>query len=155
VRDVIDFITFAYVLLKAYDQYLNGEIVFDRPLSIFMMPWNDAIKSQKEFRVFVYNKKVVGISQQRWFQCYGFDDSYMLKVTKSVLEYYQDYLQPKLPYESVVLDVWVDDSFKAHLIECNVWGSYSAPGSSLFHWITHYEQLHNEDKQVFIRYLKQ
>ena len=50
--------------------------------------------------------------------------------------------------ESAVMDVIIDyESLKCNIVEFNPFGAQLKTGSSLFHWINDYNQLHGKNKK--------
>jgi hypothetical protein len=127
--------------------------------SIVVQPFRPAISSRNELRVFVENRRVVAISQQKWMRSYGLTAEDCMPMAEAVVALYDNHIRDAAPYyASCVLDVWVDlDSGtaieqveqqdkqesaakqqqpnKAHLIEINPGEKWASSGSALFHWI--------------------
>jgi len=111
----------------------------DRPLSLVMMKWDYTIDHEREFRVFVAKRKVRAISQQKWFgkiEAFG-DPTKDYKMSakrfgRAILDGCTQELLDALPYEDCVLDLWIDEGWKMHLIETNPGQMWSSSGSSLF-----------------------
>jgi hypothetical protein len=153
--DVLNFLIRSRTFYSTYNIVLHPVYAFPREVYAIMMPWNNKLDLNNEYRVFIYKNKVVAISQQQWFSSKYFSEYHCNQVAQSIQSYYNDKLKARLPYPSVVLDVWVDSNYQTHLIECNPWGCYNASGSSLFHWIKDYEILHQEQDDVttYMRYI--
>jgi len=65
----------------------------------------------------------------------------LLKNTiKTLVEMWTGIAQ-KVPYEDCVIDAFITPEGKARLIEFNPFGAHLSSGSSLFHWLTHYDVL--------------
>ena len=104
----------------------------DLDVKLIIMPWKE-INPKYEFRVFIYNKRIVGISQQHLYDKYN----YLITEITNIIEVIKksDFID-NLIYQDVVCDVFIDERTNiCHLIECNPYGPYSASGSSLFCWI--------------------
>jgi hypothetical protein len=119
------------------------------------MHWNNNLNPMREFRVFVHNKKVTAISPQKWYMKLPYTPEEFKLMSQSIVYHYNSYLSDQLPYNSVILDVWVDENNKTHLIECNPWGKYASSGSGLFHWIHDDEKLvqNSECNSVYVKYV--
>ena len=141
VADVIDLLT-SQCFLTEYEPRS-----IERPFSIIVMPWNNSIKSDYEFRVIIHNYSVRGIAQQRWYSMCSQMYPNIVHIAQQIIKYYQEQVRNRLPYPDVVLDLWVDptDNFSVHLIECNPGGLYATSGSSLFSWIRDYNLLCTDD----------
>lgn len=97
---------------------------------LIILPWK-TINKANEFRIFIYNNKIVAISQQHLYDKYYYTNEQIKEIMNCILN--NDFIK-YLPYSEVVCDVFVDNN-KCELIECNPYGSYSASGSGLFCWI--------------------
>ena len=116
--------------------------------SFVILPWNPRITPENEFRAFMKNNKISGISKQRWWSTLS-PTINKEKVTKAIVDLCES-LSTKLPFPSATLDIWYcSNSSSAYLIECNPWGAFFSSGSSLFSWRDHYAELHNTDRIAF------
>jgi hypothetical protein len=150
VTDVLSFLTRTEQFYYSYADIINKRYCFSRTQSIIIMPWNDSISKDTEFRVFIYRKNLVAISQQHWYDRKYFSDDHCNKIAQAIHEF-STKLTQCVPFSSVVLDVWVDSNYTAHLIECNPFGAFHASGSSLFHWVNDYSLLHSDGQVVHLR----
>ena len=126
-RSIMDYLTRSFCFLtQEYCQPM-------KKTSIILMPWNARINARSEFRVFIYDRRVMAIGQQRWSRSFDYTDTELDIVESSILE---SHFWDDLPYTSLVADVLVDivGSKSATLIECNPFGSFGPSGSSLFSW---------------------
>lgn len=142
-KDILDFLTNC-------KQFLREEYDVAKNTHIILMPWNNNIKSKYEFRVFVHNKKITGISQQKWFICYLYTSEELEKIKISI---FKSKFWDKLPYNSIVADVYYDiNDNKCHFIECGPFGIFGPSGSSLFDWKKDYDILYGSSESEF-RYI--
>lgn len=96
---------------------------------LFIFDWIN-IKPKKEYRVFVIENKIRGISQQHCYHSYSNDENELAYDALLILEYFKS-IKNELPYETTTLDLFISN-FKVNLIECNP-PSYNGPsGSALF-----------------------
>lgn len=125
--------------------------------SIVVLPWQHHIGPHNEYRAIVHKRRVVGISQQKWYQFVpGLGDLSAAEHqarARAILELYRA-ISSKLIWRDCVLDVWVDAESRAHLIEVNPGLLWGASGSALFHWVNDYAILQQTD-QVYYRYVVQ
>lgn len=118
----------AFTVTDVFDNLVHSKEVLrnvDKSTSIVLKPWNDDISKETEYRVFIEQQKVVGISQQEWHtpqpeppQLDGILDA-LLKL--------------RIPYNDAVLDVNYKDG-TLHLIEINPGCIWHSSGGSLFRW---------------------
>lgn len=106
---------------------------------LIVIPWNTKIIPRYEFRIFVVNNKLTGISQQNTIELYQYSAKEL-----SILEYAFSNIQflNNGLYTTYVADVYVDIKTKnCHLIELNPFGAHSGAGAALFNWIDDYNAL--------------
>jgi len=112
---------------------------------LLLSPWQENLmSSHNEFRVFIIDDKIAGISQQNIYNIsihmieiwsYMAEDIYV-----AVEKLYADikYLLPyEFQYDQCCLDIWIEqinENIIAHLIEINGRGGWSSAGSSLYCW---------------------
>lgn len=125
----------------------------NKSLSLIFMEWNDDIENSLEYRVFVHNKKVTGISQQKFIKFKDLNDNMVKQHSNTITEYINKKICPNMKYQSAVLDIWIDEKGECHLIEINPWGEFSGTSSSLFNWINDLDQLYGKNNVVNVRYI--
>lgn len=104
---------------------------------ILVQPWNDNIKLFREFRVFIEDNKVIGITQQAIYEIYQECITIYSKMTQEIVEQAQklwDNIKDMLEYQDATLDVWLNSNNEMDLIEINAYGGWSAAGSGWFDW---------------------
>jgi len=144
--------------LEILDQITNNKLFLnqeyeraEKETSLILMPWKVNFNERYEFRIFVVDGKLTGISQQKWFHLfqYSAEELYAIRDAMTDLRFLKD-----LPYSTLVADVWVDlRRTKCYLIECNPFGEHCGAGSSLFNWIDDRDQLYGLKDKVEFRYL--
>lgn len=142
-KDVIEEITGSMEILKYSIAHEYVQCKF-----LVLKKWESKITESNEFRVIVQDNRILGISQQRWYKNVGLTHQMCLDAAYSIINWYN---HVKIPYDSTVLDVWVDFSerpHQTHLIECNPGFCWGSSGSALFHWIDSKEILQSNIIQV-------
>ncbi len=125
-RSMMDYLTRSFCFLSQEYCQMN------KKTSIVFVPWNDAITPKSEFRVFVCNRHVTAVTQQRWSRDFAYTDQEVQVIETSIMN---SKFWINLPYEDVVADVYVDfNTQTAHLIECNPFGIFGPSASGLFSW---------------------
>lgn len=119
--------------------------------SLLIRPWNYEISVENEFRVIVNNKRITGISQQQCYKYVNLTKEKMTEYTKSIIDRFNE-IKHKFPYNSCVMDMWIDKNKIAHIIEMNPGECWGNSGSGLFHWITDFEKLYSNNK-TYVRYI--
>lgn len=130
---------------------ISGHKIFhenDKECKLYLLPWIENFDIEKEYRVFVYNKKITAISQQNLYKI----NNYLKKKTENELniivneinDYYESYIKNKINLDHYVMDIYMND--KPYFIEVNSFGKKYASGSSLFHWIIDDKILHDSNE---------
>lgn len=127
---VFDRLTSCAAFLREWEACLEGEAVV-----VCVAPWDYALHTDREFRVIVHERRVVAVSQQKWFlkACPALasePETFLAAILDAC-----DGICEALPYPHAVMDMWVDECFVAHLIEVNPGEGWASSGSSLFHWL--------------------
>jgi len=113
----------------------------DMTYGILVKRWDPRISKDNEFRLFIENNKVIGVSQQSLYN-YCPRMMYVWKhMPDQIFESFQklwdsvyEKLGNKYKYKNVSADAWLDDNYVGHLIEINGIGLWGPAGSSLFEW---------------------
>lgn len=119
-------------------------------LTLLISKWNDKITKDTEFRVFIEDQVVVGISQQYIYDVWPltpyliFDVNETYNKVQNLWDSIYDKLNDKFKYKDAVVDIYIDiDTLMPHLIEINSIGYWGPAGSSLYNWITNPPKLSN------------
>lgn len=151
VSEIIDNIT----SIEDHEKEYKKQYLFDELLpKLIIMKFNDILDTNREFRVIINNRKIIGISQQLWYKYCYLTDHMMYNIANSLVKYYNEKLIKMLPYNDVVLDIWtetdeINQNVVPHLIECNPGDLYGSSGSALFNWL----DLINKNK-LEVRYVE-
>lgn len=144
--DIIRFIIHP-VFLQEYNKAKNN--IFTKDLYLVILPWNDMFEDKKyEFRCFMYNKKIKCVSSQLWYDNPEYDKNNIEIIKKLFCNYKDNSL-----YKDAVIDVYINNDI-LHIIEYNPFGPYSSSCSSLFNWIEDYHIMHNNNNDIYFRYIK-
>lgn len=106
-------------------------------MCLILREWMDKMPQDHEFRCFVHNKRITGISQ---YHCYypfeALQDREHAQRVRDEIVAYHDEIKDGLPLPSYVMDVVVFPDYSCHLIELNPFGSNMSSGAALFNWLT-------------------
>lgn len=115
---------------------------------IIIIPWDHAIKSEGEFRLFITKGELRGISQQKWFEKFPRVLENKDAIIKKIIEWYSKKIKPILYVPDITIDIFLDidklgtdEEVDPTFIEYNSGGAYGMAGSSLFEWDKDYEIL--------------
>jgi hypothetical protein len=137
----------------------------DECINLYLMPWIDNFKQEREFRVFVYKNVITAISIQHLYEknkwLMNLEEESIKNIVISLLTYFNNSLLNKLQHiGSYVMDIYYTLPFPHeeerdndwYFIECNAFGREYSSGSSLFHWSDHYNILYNNTNILPIRF---
>lgn len=117
----------------------------DGPCDLVLRPWNPRISCHNEYRAFVFDRRLVAISQQHLYRVVNHPVS-----PESLVAAVQAWLCAHvLPECDTVLDVFYDDGM-VHLIECNP--AWYGSGASLFTW-DELSRLQQRHEPVYVRWV--
>jgi len=116
------------------EKFLRNRLTFGEPIHIIASPWYD-IPSWSEFRVFIRERKTVGVSQYNHHQAYTEINTHIDAIKASLLDL-NDQLIEALHMDTVIADVFMkqqsDGKLKAIIIEINPFIQQADP--CLFSW---------------------
>ena len=123
-------------LEHAFDDTVDGEgekiTKDDIPFALILRPWFK-INTSFEFRVFVRERTIVGISQ-RELKHVDYGVEYLDKIQDAIEDFFEDKLKDTFEDENFVLDVYVPEPFdRVRLIDINPWAPRTDP--LLFSWL--------------------
>ena len=104
---------------------------------------------EEEFRCFIYNKKLVAISQYE----YGNKLPHQMQCSDLIIKAIKNFVdQVNIPYINVVMDVAFHISnFDVYFIEFNAFGLYSDTDAGLYDWCHDSDILHSDGRHIDIR----
>jgi hypothetical protein len=131
----------------------------DECITIYLMKWID-LNPDKEFRIFVYNNNITGISIQhiysynKWINSLSTSDIELL--IKNIKKYFNNIFKEKWNktitstlVSNYTFDLVLNKDNEFYFIEPNPFGSKYSAGSALFHWITDHDILHSSNDIEF------
>lgn len=118
-------------------------------LSIILRKWYDLNKAM-EFRCFIKNDVIVGISQRYLKNSYAFlkEEIFQKRLLEKIEEFLKENLLGKFKEKSFVPDIYVEireNNWKIWLIDINPWGNFTNP--LMFKW----EELEKKDLGIEFR----
>lgn len=131
--------------------FVKQEYMINKDSYLIMMKWNEKIVDRYEFRIFVVNNKITGVSQQHWSELFQYSGEELDDIEYALFNI--EFIG-QVPYETFIGDVYIDmETKRCHLIECNPFGSHCGAGSTLFNWVDDHDLLHGIDDKAEFRYL--
>lgn len=122
---------------------------------LYLIPWTH-INKDKEFRIFVYNKKITAISQQYLYEPNNTllqNPTLLHSWLPKICDYVNNVVIPKVDHLShYVLDIALIDNDEVYFIEINPFGKEYSAGSALFHWIIDEDILYDKTNNIVVRY---
>lgn len=108
--------------------------------NIILIPWNTKMKTEMEFRCFVYNGNLTAISQYEYTECFEFlQQCENLEIILNSIQLFFNQISNGVRFYSYVFDVFLykdetDDDWFVNLIELNPFFGDLSSGSCLFDW---------------------
>jgi len=115
--------------------YRTGHDVTETQL--YFSYFDDTIKMENEYRVFVFNGNITGISQYRWYRCHeNVDIQSLINMSNNIYMFIKNNVLTQLENGvNITIDVMYDwEKSTVYLIEINNFGGHTGCGSALFHW---------------------
>jgi hypothetical protein len=143
--DVINGLCTSY---RCYN-YIKKCVQSNMQVRLYILPWISDIKENNEFRIFVYNKNITGISEYNIFKHsidFQIDWEKIIFELKNIVSL----ISSKTELITYTMDVCLIND-KVLLLELNSFGAGMAAGSSLFNWIADHDQLHGSTNYIEIR----
>ncbi len=143
---------FRKILMSMVSSNLGHECITHREVAdgscrIYFMKWHE-LDPEKEFRVFVHNNRITGISQQHLYTVNDWLRMQSENENRAVVEFIVDNfnrsIQDKLCFlgGSYTMDYVIINDV-GYFIEVNSFGAHYAAGSALFNWTVDHNQLHS------------
>ncbi|KAM7500523.1 hypothetical protein LguiA_024937 [Lonicera macranthoides] len=122
-----------------------------RPSSFFLAlrKWYPSLRPEMEFRCFVRNKVIVGISQREVTGFYPAILEKIYDIETAVREFFMDEVRLKFESEKYTFDVYVTKDGRVKLLDFNPWGAFTLP--LLFSWEELEENTVEEGDEVEFR----
>ncbi|KAJ3028468.1 UNVERIFIED_CONTAM: hypothetical protein HDU68_001615 [Siphonaria sp. JEL0065] len=125
---------------------------------IYMFPWVK-IHPDLEFRVFVHQNSITGISHQNLFSVNRTlsvmtDGDLEERIVAPLLRYFDEHIKKQMAeFGNYCIDfAFSDVGGEGYFIEANPFGAENAAGSALFHWLKDSELLLGDGSRVELRF---
>ncbi len=108
--------------------------------ALIIQEWSPTVELQREFRVFCFEGRVTAVSQDIWWEKFGWRERYSAGFVDAIMNLWES-VKIHLPFDTCTMDVLMSESqsaspgWKAELIEFNGFGAHLNTGSDLFHWV--------------------
>ncbi|KAM0955542.1 hypothetical protein ACFX2A_024413 [Malus domestica] len=128
-------------LCHAYDSC--SDKTSSRPRSFFLAlrKWYQSLKPEMEFRCFVRNQNLVGISQREVTTCYPALIEKKDSLQALIEDFFLDNLMSRFESENYTFDVYVTKDDRVKVVDFNPWGAFTLP--LLYTW-EELDQTHSE-----------
>jgi hypothetical protein len=127
---------------------------YTKSLTYYLIEWVD-MNDDLEFRMFIFNKKVTCISQQKLYKINHTLSEYTLEgieiIINILLDYFETNIKNDILYPNYSIDISLINNIP-YFIEVNSFGTEYAAGSALFHWIIDHNLLYSDGENVYFRY---
>lgn len=120
--------------------------------TLYLIPWNEQIKPEKEFRAFVHKRKVKAISQATLKKT-PYDEETFKRWFLILFDFCKEIIE-KISLDDFTIDLVMLPEDKPHFIEINPFGAPYAAGSALFHWVLDEKVLYSNEDKVEFRWIE-
>jgi hypothetical protein len=125
--------------------------------TIYLVPWRDDWDTSKEFRVYVYKRKITAISQYAWHTDVLLTELKLKQIIPKIIDFCHDAIS-KVPFEDCTIDVaalstGTGTDFVVELVEFNCFGKNLAAGSCCFHWLNDETIMYSDGLNIVVRYV--
>ncbi|KAL5100790.1 hypothetical protein RYX36_005117 [Vicia faba] len=119
-------------LCHAYDSC--DDKLMSRPHDFFLAlrKWYPSLKPDMEFRCFVQNKKLVGVSQREVTTFYPVLLEKKNDIILLIQAFFNNHVRGKFELENYTFDVYVTNNERVKIVDFNPWGGFTL--SLLFTW---------------------
>lgn len=128
-------------LCHAYDSCTDKSS--SRPSKFFLAlrKWYPSLRPEMEFRCFVKNRNLIGISQREVTTFYPAVVEKKERLREVIREFFIDHVKANFELENYTFDVYVTRNESVKILDFNPWGAFTLP--LLFDW----EELEEEEKE--------
>ncbi|KAL0558375.1 hypothetical protein IC582_002937 [Cucumis melo] len=128
-------------LCHAYDSCTDKSS--SRPSKFFLAlrKWYPSLRPEMEFRCFVKNRNLIGISQREVTTFYPAVVEKKERLREVIREFFIDHVKANFELENYTFDVYVTRNESVKIVDFNPWGAFTLP--LLFDW----EELEEEEKE--------
>ena len=135
---------------------MSSALSYGEVETLYINTWNDLWydHASYEFRVFVLNGRITGISQYQWNKNVNLSE-HIHKLSHMIIEYVTGVIGKVdwIPHRNFVVDVITINNTYVQFVELNPCGMMVAAGSCCFHWLLDYHKLYNDHRKIYIRYV--
>jgi hypothetical protein len=94
--------------------------------------WYPGLRPESEFRCFVWEKRLVAVSQRDASAYYPSLPGWSAEVQPKIEDFFEEVVEPQFASDNYTFDVYVRADGRVKLIDFNPWGGYTLP--LLFSW---------------------
>ncbi|XP_052203311.1 uncharacterized protein LOC127808759 isoform X1 [Diospyros lotus] len=119
-------------LCHAYDSCSDKTSSRPSSFSLALRKWYPSLRPEMEFRCFIYDQHLVGISQREVTGFYPALVERKKELEMLIQEFFLDEVRLKFESENYTFDVYVRKDGRVKLLDFNPWGAFTLP--LLFTW---------------------
>ena len=145
------------VLSKRLSAFLNDGRQGEN-FTIIVCKWMPWVNMEKEFRVFIQNKRITAISQYVWHKVLSWSPT--AENVADMVQFVETLFNKDLIHaEDISMDLYVGSeldgpSSSIKLVELGPFGGHTGCGSCLFHWVRDQQILYNGKGDIVVRLLQ-
>jgi len=127
-----------FLFLKSSDNIAHDLAIVPSKTDFYLVlrKWHNLMPSM-EFRCFVKDNKLIGISQREHCDFYAFLVEIKEILKLSIVNFYNSTVRDNFPETDFIFDIYITQSYNVYIVDFNPFGEITEP--LLFSW----EELHN------------
>ncbi|KAI4371821.1 hypothetical protein MLD38_010125 [Melastoma candidum] len=119
-------------LCHAYDSCADKTSSRPKKFFLALRKWQPSLRPEMEFRCFVKNQHLVGVSQRETTTFYPVLLEKKDHLTRLVEKFFMERVHQKFPSDSYTFDIYITRDDRIKIIDFNPWGAFTLP--LLFSW---------------------
>ena len=135
-------------LCHAYDSCQDKSSTRPHNFFLALRKWYPSLQPDMEFRCFIRDQKLIGISQREVTTFYPILLEKKDDLLSLVLAFFNNYVRSKFESENYTFDVYITKDERVKIVDFNPWGAFTLP--LLFAW-DELESIHTEGNDVEFR----
>ncbi|CAJ1932570.1 unnamed protein product [Sphenostylis stenocarpa] len=135
-------------LCHAYDSCNDKSLTRPQNFFLALRKWYSSLQPDMEFRCFIRDQKLIGISQREVTTFYPLLLEKKNDLLLMILAFFNNHVRAKFESKNYTFDVYITRDERVKVVDFNPWGAFTLP--LLFTW-DELEHIHNEGNDVEFR----
>ncbi|KAL8138939.1 hypothetical protein V2J09_004940 [Rumex salicifolius] len=122
----------AHDLCHAYDSCSDKTSSRPQNFYLALRKWSPALRPEREFRCFVHNNRLIGVSQREVTTFYPSLLETTTELEDLIYDFFIDKVEGRFESEKYTFDIYVTREGRVKVIDFNPWGAFTLP--LMFTW---------------------